>query len=250
MDNFTNETVFELTGQVEAVIYRNEENGYTVTSVTATGHMPLISVGETVKLYGSFKTHPVYGEQFAVTACERAMPESLDGILKYLSSGAIKGIGPSTAMRLVLEFGENTLYVLECEPERVAKLKGISEKKAQDISEQLKRVVGIRELMIYLSAYSVSSSSALKIWKRYGNDAISKIEENPYILCEEGIGISFETADALALKRDYGKDARVRVRAALTHVLAHNKLNGHTCLPKDKLLFWIEQHTGGMRYEV
>lgn len=242
MDNFTNESVLELTGQVEAVIYRNDENGYTVielagedAAITATGTMPMINVGETVKLYGTFKNHPTYGEQFIATACERAMPESLDGILKYLSSGAVKGIGPASATRLVLEFGENTLNVLENEPQRVGKLKGFSERKANDISEQLKRMVGIRELMIYLSAYSVSSSSALKIWKRYGNDAIAKIEENPYILCEEGTGISFETADALALRHDYSKDARIRVRAALTHVLSHNKLNGHTCLPKDKL---------------
>ena len=243
MDNFTNETVLELTGQVEAVVYRNDDNGYTVIelageekAITATGVMPMIHVGETVKLYGAFKHHPTYGEQFVSTACERAMPESLDGILKYLSSGAVRGIGPATAARLVLEFGENTLNVLENEPERVGKLRGISEKKARNISEQLKQMVGIRELMIYLGAYSISSSSALKIWKRYGNDAIAKIEENPYILCEEGTGISFETADALALRKDHSKDARVRVRAALTHVLAHNKLNGHTCLPKDKLI--------------
>ena len=238
-----NEALFELSGQVESIIYRNDENGYTVLElagedemITATGVMPLVSVGETVKLYGTFKNHPSYGEQFAVTAFQRAMPENLDGILKYLSSGAIKGVGPSTARRLVLAFGQDTLAVLENEPERVAKLKGISEKKAQEISEQLKSVVGIRELMIYLANYSVSANAAVRIWKRLGNNAIPAIEENPYILCEEGMGISFETADSIALSHDHAKDARVRVRAALAYVLSHNRLNGHTCLPSDKLI--------------
>ena len=236
------EELYELTGQVEAIVYRNEENGYTVIElmgeeslITATGVMPLLNVGESVKLFGTFKNHPSYGEQFAVTAFERTMPESMDGILKYLSSGAVKGIGPATARRLVLEFGQDTLNVLENEPERVAKLRGISEKKAQEISEQLKSMIGIRELMIYLSAYAISANAAVRIWKHLGNNAIPMIEENPYVLCEDGMGISFEVADMIALSHDHPKDARVRVRAALAYVLSHNRLNGHTCLPADKL---------------
>lgn len=237
-----NEQLYELTGSVETIIYRNDENGYTVmelageeSMITATGVMPLVNVGETVKLFGIFKNHPSYGEQFAVSAFERAMPENLDGILKYLSGGAIKGIGPATARRLVTQFGADTLSVLENEPDRVAKLKGISEKKALEISEQLKKAVGIRELMVWLANYSVSANATVKIWKRLGNNAIPMIEENPYLLCEEGLGISFDTADMIALSHDCTKDARIRVRAALAHVLKHNRLNGHTCLPQDKL---------------
>ena len=237
------EQLFEINGVVENIIYRNEENGYTVLEIsgdealiTANGVMPLVNAGESVKLFGVFKNHPTYGEQFAVSAFERTMPENMDGILKYLSSGAIKGIGPSTARRLVLEFGADTLSVLENDPERVAKLKGISLKKAQDISEQLKSVVGIRELMIYLANYSVTPNAAVKIWKKYGNNAIAQIEENPYVLCEEGIGISFETADMIALAQNTPQDSRIRVRAALAFVLKHNRLNGHTCLPQDKLV--------------
>ena len=237
------EQLYELTGTVESVIYRNEENGYTVLEVsgedsliTATGAMPLVSAGETVKLVGVFKNHPTYGEQFIVSAFERSMPENLDGILKYLSSGAIRGIGPSTARRLVLEFGADTLSVLENDPERVSKLKGISIQKAKDISEQLKSVIGIRELMVYLAAYSISPHTAVNIWKKLGTGAVSMIEENPYVLCEEGMGVSFETADMIALSHDSPKDARVRVRAALAYVLSHNRLNGHTCLPQDRLI--------------
>lgn len=237
------EQLFEINGQVESVIYRNDQNDYTVIELstddallTATGVMPMLNVGESVKLFGVFRNHATYGEQFEVSAFERTMPENLDGILKYLSSGAIKGIGPSTARRLVLEFGADTLTVLETDPARVANLKGISLKKAEDISEQLKRVVGIRELMIYLSAYSVPASAAVRIWKKLGNNAVAAIEENPYILCEEGIGISFETADTIALSKSCPQDARVRIRAALAFVLKHNRLNGHTCLPQDKLI--------------
>ncbi|MBQ3266107.1 MAG: ATP-dependent RecD-like DNA helicase [Ruminococcus sp.] len=237
------EQLFEINGQVESVIYRNEENGYTVLEIsgeeamiTATGIMPQVSTGESVKLIGAFKNHPTYGEQFAVTAFERTMPENQDGILKYLSSGAIRGIGPSTARRLVLEFGADTLTVLETDPERVSRLKGISLKKAQEISEQLKSVVGIRELMLYLSNYDISANAAVRIWKKLGSNAIEAIEENPYILCTEGIGISFDTADMIAMSKHSPKDARVRVRAALVYVLKHNQLNGHTCLPENKLI--------------
>ena len=237
-----NEQLLELTGQIESIIYHNEQNGYTVLELntgdslaTATGVAPMISVGEQVRLFGVFKNHPTYGAQFAFTAYERTMPDNLDGILKYLSSRTIKGIGPSTARRLVLEFGADTLNVLENEPERVAKLKGFSLKKAQEISEQLKSMLGIRELMVYLATYKITSATAVKIWKKLGNDAIARIEENPYLLCEEGLGVSFETADLMALSHDTPKDARLRVRAALSYVLRHNTYNGHTCLPQKTL---------------
>ncbi len=243
MNNTNNTELYELYGQVESIVYRNDENGYTVIElagedemITAVGTMPLISVGEQVKLYGTYKNHPSYGQQFVATACERSMPENLDGILKYLSSGAIKGVGPAIAQRLVREFGADTLSVLENDPIRVAKLKGISQEKALDISQQLKQVVGIRELMAYLSSYNIEAKSAVAIFKCFGNQAISYIEENPYILCDDRLNIPFDTADTIAKHQDRADDDRYRVRAALCHVLNHNKLNGHTCLPKDKLL--------------
>ena len=238
-----NNELYELSGQVESIVFRNEENGYTVIEligenemITAVGTMPLISVGEQVKLYGTYKNHPSYGQQFVATACERSMPENLDGILKYLSSGAIKGVGPATAQRLVKEFGADTLSVLENDPVRVAKIKGISTDKALDISNQLKQVVGIRELMVYLSGFNINAKAAVAIWKCFGNLAIRCIEDNPFVLCDERLNISFDTADAIARHQDRSLDDRFRVRAALSHVLNHNKLNGHTCLPYDKLI--------------
>ena len=238
-----NNDILELCGQVESVVYRNEENGYTVIElvgedemITAVGTMPMVNVGEQVKLYGVYKNHPSYGSQFVASACERSMPENLDGILKYLSSGAIKGIGAATANRLVKEFGADTLSVLENDPVRTSKIRGISLDKALDISNQLKQVVGIRELVAYLSAYSIDAKSAVAIWKMFGNQSITYIEENPYILCDERLNISFDTADMIAKNQNRSDDDHFRVRAALCHVLNHNKLNGHTCLPKDKLL--------------
>lgn len=238
-----NNELYELSGQVESIVYRNEANGYTVIElagedemITAVGIMPMVSVGEQLKLYGTYKNHPSYGQQFSFSACERSMPENLDGVLKYLSSGAIKGVGPATAQRLVKAFGADTLSVLENDPVRVAKIRGISVDKAMDISNQLKQVVGIRELMVYLQSFNIDAKCAVAVWKIFGNQAISYIEENPFILCDERLNISFDTADSIARHQNRSEDDRFRVRAALIHVLNHNKLNGHTCLPYQRLI--------------
>lgn len=236
------EQMLEITGTVEAIVYRNESNGYTVLElagdeeITAVGIMPSVSPGEEVKLIGSYKKHPSYGEQFAVTACEQSMPKNTAGILKYLSSRAIKGVGPSTAQRLVRQFGEDTLTVMENEPERVAQVKGISLDKAREISEQLKQTVGIRELIAHLSGFGVTPLSCIKVWKRYGSNALKYIEENPFVLCDDEFEISFETVDLIAKKQNRANDEIYRIRAGISHVLSHNRLNGHTCLPKDKLV--------------
>ncbi len=234
--------LYEIVGEVDSIVYRNEENGYTVMVVncddqqlTAVGSAPLIGVGEEVKLIGTYKTHPSYGRQFCISACERSMPSSVSGIYKYLSSGAIKGIGPSRAQRLVTEFGEKTLEVMENEPERVARIKGITPDAAKQMSEQLRRIVGIRELMLFLSRYSVQPQAALSLWKRYGKYAAETVRENPYVLCSEGIYVPFKTADAIAFEqhRDIGDESRIR--AGIIHIMLHNKSIGHTCLPKDKV---------------
>ncbi len=237
------EEMYEVCGTVDRIVYRNEENEYTVLelgcgddTITAVGIMPMVFEGEELKLIGSFTSHATYGQQLSVSAFERGVPTSVLGILKYLSGGAVKGIGPSTAARLVKEFGENTLDVLENDPERVAKLKGISIEKARSFSEQLKANTSIRELLMYLGAFGISPVDAIALWKKFGNDTIQIIEDNPYSLCIEGSDISFETADMIAVKKNFAPDNSLRIRAGLGYVLRHNRRSGHTCVPQDKLL--------------
>ncbi len=233
--------LLELTATVETIIYRNEQNGYTVIELndedetTAVGIMPDVNVGEKVKIIGVKKPHANYGMQFSVSTYEKSLPKDIAGILSYLGSGSIKGIGPATASALVGEFGSNTLSVLENEPQRVAKIKGISLKKAVDISKQLRENTGIRELMLYLTKYDISPSSAVKIYRVFGSHSISEIERNPYSLIGSDFGISFEKADTIAVKLGIEFDEKLRIRAGLAYVLNHNKGNGHTCLPQDSL---------------
>lgn len=234
-------SMYQVEGEVETIIYRNEDNGYTVIelsgdeNLTAVGIMPMISVGEEVRLTGVFKNHPSYGRQLSVSVCERSMPSTTAGILKYLSSGAIKGIGPAKAAVIVREFGENTLEILENEPERVAKIKGITLKAANEISERIKAAFGMRELIMYLGKFGINGETAVLVWKKLGNRAITEIEENPYILCSEGIYVPFEVADRIAVDKKFPSDSRYRVAASIVYVLNHNRRNGHTCLPEEKL---------------
>lgn len=236
-------TAYEVSGQIDDIVYRNENNGYTVLNidtgneiVCAVGLMPGIDVGDEIKASGVFKTHPTYGEQLSVNYFERCAPTTSSAILKYLSSRAIKGIGPSTARRIVEEFGEKSLEIIENSPEKLTKIKGISKEKAQMMSDELKRTFGFRELLIYLEKYDISPEEAVRVWKHLGINAEKLIEENPYVLCEDGINISFQRADKIAISQDKSTDSVFRIRAAIVHILNHNKNNGHTCLPKDKLI--------------
>lgn len=234
--------LIELTGEVDEIIFRNENNGYTVLelnsggeSITTVGIMPMVNIGEELKLIGNYKSHASYGEQFSVEVCERSMPVTTSAIFKYLSSGAIKGIGPSTAKRLIEAFGESTLEVIENEPKRLASIKGISLKKAKQMGEELSKIFGVREVMAELQKYGIPPTQTVSAWKIWGNRTIEMVEENPYILCTNGLGISFELADQIAARQEKPFDNNFRVRAGLIHILEHNKNNGHTCLPMDRL---------------
>ena len=237
------QTLLRLQGAVENIVYRNEENGYTVLEIsdgddyiTAVGSMPQVSAGDSVTLMGFFTNHRSYGRQFSVKSCEVERPSEAADILRYLSSGAVKGIGPSTAKKLVDEFADATLDVMENDPERVAKLRGITLKKARDFSDQLKANAGIRALMLYLGEYGISNTSAVKIFNVFGGKSVDQIKQNPYILCEPDFGVGFERADFIAKKESLEPDSDLRLRAGLVYVLKHNHGNGHTCLPKDKLI--------------
>lgn len=234
---------YEVQGVVDGIVYRNEDNGYTVMNiddgdelVCAVGIMPGVDVGDEIRVTGELKNHPSYGEQIAVTMFERFAPSSSVAILKYLSSKAIKGVGPAMARRIVEKFGDESLEIMENSPEELTSIKGISKEKALDISEQLKKTFGFRELLIYLSKYDIRPEEAVRIWKKLGTGARKLIEANPYVLCEEGINISFERADEIAGEYENEIDSTLRIRAALVHILNHNTTNGFTCAPRNKLV--------------
>lgn len=235
--------LFEIIGSVESVIFVNEKNGYSVIeianddeNITATGVMPGISVGEELRLIGEFKTHPAYGEQFNVKTYERSLPTTVTSILKYLSSGAIKGIGPSTAMKLVDTFGEKTLEVLENTPERLHEVKGLTKSRAKKISEEFQQLFSIKSLMSELGKYGVTPEETVKIFKTFGKESMNFIQANPYLLCDEPIELSFERADKIGFLKSNVLDEKCRVRAGIVYILKHNMNNGHTCLPRDKLI--------------
>ncbi len=236
------EKMLRLEGAVESIVYKNEENGYSVIEIsdgddviTAVGIMPQINPGDSVSLIGDFITHRSYGRQFSVRAYEVCRPTRAADILRYLSSGAVKGIGASTAQRLVSEFGEATLEVMETQPERVALLKGISARKAEEFAAQLRANTGVRELMLYLGEFGISNAAAAKIYSALGGSCVERIKANPYILCGGEFGVSFESADHIARKENLGTDSEIRIRAGAAYVLRHNEANGHTCLPKPQL---------------
>ena len=210
--------LLQIVGSVERIVYRNEDNGYTVLEIdvdgeefTAVGVMPQITAGDRARMLGSFTEHKSYGLQFSAQTCEVERPTGAADILRYLASGAVKGVGPTTARRLVDAFGENTLEVMENEPERVAMLRGISSDKAADFSIQLKSNEGIRKLVLFLGEYDISNAAAIRIFKALGPMAVRLIKENPYILCDGDFGISFESADKIAVRENLGGDAEIRV---------------------------------------
>ncbi len=234
--------LLQIEGSVERIVYRNEDNGYTVLEIdvdgeefTAVGVMPQITAGDRARMLGSFTEHKSYGLQFSAQTCEVERPTGAADILRYLASGAVKGVGPTTARRLVDAFGENTLEVMENEPERVAMLRGISSDKAADFSIQLKSNEGIRKLVLFLGEYDISNAAAIRIFKALGPMAVRLIKENPYILCDGDFGISFESADKIAVRENLGGDAEIRVNAGILYILRRNEGNGHTCLPRDVL---------------
>ena len=233
----------EIKGVVESVTFRNEENGFTVLVLdidteilTAVGVLPHIDAGETLRLVGHFDFHSSFGRQFKIRLCERAMPKSTADLLKYLSSGAVKGIGPSTAAKIIDKFGEATFDVLENYPDRLSQIRGISENKAKQISKSFKEQFAIREIMIRLEHYGMSTSECLRAFKAFGNKTVELVESNPYLLCGEKIGIGFERADAIAKNLTSSPDSDFRTRAGLVYILKHNLSNGHTCVPRHALI--------------
>ncbi len=233
----------QLTGTVEHIVFANEENGWTVleldvggTLETVVGTFPTVQVGEHLRLQGNYVEHPSFGRQFKATACESSLPTDATAILRYLASGAVRGIGPSTAARIVDRFGADALRILEEEPDELAKIKGISLKKAREMGQSFCAQFGLREVVMTFATYGLTPAEALRCWKKFGPSTLVKIKANPYLLCTPGLYIGFERADQLCMGLSGDKLDPHRLEAGIRYVLQHNQNNGHTCLPKDKVI--------------
>ncbi len=231
-----------LSGVVENIVYSNKNNGYTVLSLKANdesivcvGFAPDVTEGESVTLKGEYTFHTVYGNQFKFERCDILAPEGSAAILRYLSSGIIKGVGPATAKNIVERFGEKTLEIIENDYERLSYIKGISLAKAKKISDAYKSQNGFRDVVMQLSEYKINTEEAAKIYKHLGKDAAKRIKDNPFILYTDELGFSFQRVCEMAVSLRIPDDNCHRITASIKHILQHNLLNGHTCLPLEKL---------------
>jgi len=237
------EDLEKITGTVEKITFRNDSNAYTVAVVSCEGEevivvgtLPFLNEGDNAEFCGEFTFHQTYGEQFKVQSFERISPQSAAAILRYLSSGAIKGVGPSTAGRIVEKFGAESLDIIQNQPQMLANIKGISLQKAMAISQEYNKQYGVRDIMLLLSKYNITPDKCVAIYRKFGDRSIELIRANPYILCQEGIDFAFETVEDIALDFEFDRNSELRVCAGVEYVLRRNLYNGHTCLPRNKFV--------------
>lgn len=233
-----------VTGYIDHVIFRNEENGYTVMilkgvdgeeELTCVGTFPVLTMGASVELTGNYIQHPVYGKQFQVSVLTEKMPEDAMAMERYLGSGAIKGIGAALAARIVRRFGKDTLHIVEEEPERLAEVKGISEKKAREIAMQVAEKADMRKAMMFLQKYGISLNLGARIYQKYGETVYSVLQENPYRLADDISGIGFKIADEIAYRIGIHTDSDYRIRSGMMYTLLQASRDGHVYLPKEEL---------------
>ncbi len=233
-----------VTGYIDHIIFRNEENGYTVLALkgvegeeelTCVGTFPVITQGASIEAQGEYTRHPVYGKQFQISSFMEKMPEDSLAMERYLGSGAIKGIGAALAGRIVRRFGEDTLRIVEEEPERLAEIKGISEKKAREIAAQVAEKADMRKAMMFLQKYGISLNLGAKIYQKYGDSVYSVLQENPYRLADDISGVGFKIADEIAYRIGIHTDSDYRIRSGMMYTLLQASGEGHVYLPKEEL---------------
>lgn len=237
----------ELEGQIEAIIYCNEVNSYTIArlmtenigEITVVGYLPFVNVGDSITVYGEYVTHKDYGKQFKVNTFKKNMPETLEALEKYLSSGNIKWIGPKTAKKIIKEFGDDTIYVIENVPEKLEIIKGITHEKAMEISESFIESKEFWKIVSFLEEIGISSSYAKKVYELYGINAVEEIKNDPYRLIDVVRGISFKTIDEAALKIGVNTDDEQRITYGIKYGLLLATYNGHTCVLKNNLLDFV-----------
>ncbi len=238
----------KLTGYVEHIIYRNTDNGYTVLNlvsneeeITCVGIFSTIAEGENIEASGEYTEHPTYGKQFKVESFEEKAPEDEAAIERYLGSGAIHGVGAALAARIVRRFKDDTFRIIEEEPERLAEIKGISERKAMEIADQVNQKRDLRQAMIFLQQYGITMNLAVKVYQTYGQEIYGILKENPYRLADDIAGVGFRTADEIAARVGIRMDSDFRIRSGVLYVLQQAAGEGHTFLPVEELTKCVTQ---------
>ncbi len=230
-------------GYVDHIIFQNRDNGYTVAclvsqgeEITCVGNFRFLSEGETIRARGTYTRHPSYGRQFSVDSYESVIPQDSLAMERYLGSGAIKGIGAALAARIVRKFGDDTLRIIEEEPERLAEVKGISERKAREIADQVEEKADMRKAIMFLQQYGITQTLGMKIYRQYGQEMYGVLKENPYKMAEDIPGVGFKIADEIAARIGIHTDSDYRIRSGLLYILLQASGEGHVYLPKEVLL--------------
>ena len=233
----------QVKGYVEHIIYRNDDNGYTVMNlmngeeeIVCVGNFRTIDLGETLEVSGNYTEHPMYGMQLKAESYRVVEPDDEVGMERYLASGAIKGIGAALASRIIKKFGKDTFRIIEEEPERLAEIKGISEKKAREIAVRMEEKKDMRSAMVFLQKYGISDAMAVRIYNTYGEGIYGVMRENPYRLAEDVGGIGFRAADEIARKAGIHMDSDYRIRSGILYALAQSMAEGNIYLPENILL--------------
>ncbi|MCR4587858.1 MAG: ATP-dependent RecD-like DNA helicase, partial [Lachnospiraceae bacterium] len=231
-------------GYVDHIVYRNEENGYTVFELTEAGEdaifcvgtFPGLDAGETVEVEGTLVDHPVYGTQIKASTWRVVPPDDVTSMERYLASGAVKGIGPALAARIIKKFGDDTFRIMEEEPELLTSVKGISERIAREIADQMEEKKDLRNAMVFLQQYGISNTLAVKIYDTYGTERLYQVlRENPYKMAEDISGVGFKIADGIAARIGIHSDSEYRIRSGLLYCLLQAEADGHSFLPEEVL---------------
>lgn len=240
-----------VSGYVEHIIFQNNENGYTVMNLMTEGSEVVcvgmgkgLTQGENIQVQGEYVDHPVYGTQLKMASFQVVVPKDSLGMERYLGSGAVKGVGPALAARIVSQFGDDTFRIIEEEPERLAEVRGVSQRKARDIAVQMEEKKDLRDAMVFLQQYGISNALAVKIYETYGCDLYGVMKENPYRLAEDIHGIGFRLADELAAKIGIHTDSDYRIRSGIFYTLMQTVGEGHCYFPMEPLLERAEKLLG------
>ena len=237
----------EIIGQIEEIIYQNETNCYTVAEfkmkdeiTTVVGYLPFINKGDSLKLVGKYVTHQDYGEQFKIETFEKIMPQTQEALEQYLAGGVIKGVGPATAKKIIEKFGDETIPILKLQPEKLSLVKGITKTKAIEIAEEFMEKWELWQIVGFLEKFGIGASNSKKVYDMLGKDAVSQIEQNPYILLDITYGVDFNKIDKMAIDLGVAPNDVKRIESAIKYGLVISSANGHTCVIKENLIKFVK----------